>query len=238
MIQIDYVIAPPHDIFIMGDVNYSCAHTLRVSLNVADHLLSRISSVTNASGNYSFKNLKPGVYSLYLVSPKTKERIFCLKFTVEESKSITLPLITYSKVTDSIETDGEVNSKSRSVIQCLLFDEDGNRLSDIPIFIEDNGYAITNKKGIATFDNLQNFGAKKIYIYLDNGKKYVFRKVNVVEGKGTRVKLMFAPDSDNLLLYILIFGGIGLLLIGATTVVIILLVKKKKKDKKETVVSP
>lgn len=197
-----------------------------------------ISSVTNASGNYSFKNLKPGVYSLYLVSPKTKERIFCLKFTVEESKSINLPLITYSKVTDSIETDGEVNSKSRSVIQCLLFDEDGNRLSDIPIFIEDNGYAITNKKGIATFDNLQNFGAKKIYIYLDNGKKYVFRKVNVVEGKGTRVKLMFAPDSDNLLLYILIFGGIGLLLIGATTVVIILLVKKKTKDKKETIVSP
>ena len=204
-------------------------------------------SETDDNGNYSFKGLKPGTYSLYLVSPKTGNKIFCLSFDVEESKSITLPFIIYSNAKieededkyeyddkkEVVEVIGEVESKSRSVIQCLLFDEEGNRLSDIPIFIDDNGYAITNKKGIATFDNLQNFGAKKIYIYLDNGEKYIFRKVNVVEGKGTRIKLMFAPDSDNTLLYILIFGGAGLLLVAGAAVTVILLLKKKA-----SVVSP
>ncbi|MCQ2454973.1 MAG: carboxypeptidase-like regulatory domain-containing protein [Clostridia bacterium] len=214
-------------------------------------------SVTNEEGAYSFKGLKPGKYTLYLISQKDGREIFCIELNVEECQSITVPMIIYhlnndngegneddvfddgSDVSDIDDDIIDVDSddvvvKSKCMVMCMLFDADGKKMTDMPVFIESNGYAITNEKGIAVFNNIQNLGKKRVYLNLDNGKKYVFKKINLVEGKGLKVKLIYDPDEgDNTLLYILIFGGAGLIIIAAAATILLIIFKKKKKQQEE-----
>ena len=201
------------------------------------------SAKTDSEGTYLFEKVKEGSYTLYLVDPKTGERIYCTEIYIGEAKSVLFPVITYTETENVIEAEieeEEIEVRERAVLQGLVYDENGKRLAGIPIYVEDNGYKVTNEKGIFTFNNLTEFGEKKVYMYLEDGSKYVFRKVKLEAGKGLRIKLKYKAVTpkknnglagwigDNLVLFIVICAGAAVLLAGGTTLLVLLLKKKKK----------
>ena len=201
------------------------------------------SAVTGSDGNYSFDEVKPGTYTLYLIDPATGARVFCTDITIEEAKAVLFPDITYIETEEELDLEmeeEEIEVRDRAVLQGLVFNEKGKRLTGVPIYVEDNGYKVTNEKGIFTFNNLTNLGKKKIYMYLEDGSKYVFRYVNLKAGKGLRVKLRYRTRTkggdnwigENLVLFILLCVGAAVILAGGVTLLILLLKKKKKKKVK------
>ena len=203
------------------------------------------STRTDSNGDYRFDQVKPGHYTLYLVDPKTGERIYCTDIDVEEAKAILFPDIICTETENVITAEmaeEEIEVRERAVLQGLVYDENGKRLAGIPIYVEDNGYKVTNEKGIFTFNNLTSFGKKKVYMYLEDGSKYVFRKVKLEAGKGLRIKLQYKTKAnekntgfsgwivDNLWLFILLCVA-ALNLLAGGGILLIYFLKKKKKNK-------
>jgi len=123
----------------------------------------------------------------------------------------------------------EVEKKPFAIVKGVLYDADGNKMSGILIHIRDNGAARTDENGEFIFDHLTNLGNKDVYVVLSDKSEYVFRKVNLVAGKGTKITLVYDDGSSAIstgALIAIISGGGAVL---AAAIVLALLMLKKKK---------
>ena len=205
-----------------------------------------LKSTTDDNGTFSFDNLKPGKYSLYLIEESTGEELFCTKVTVKAGILITLPDIVYHAgsvqvITSEVEDDDnggyieiddgdDIVEQKYGALKGYCYDSSGKLLSGIDIYVNSKSHHTkTNSKGIFTFEKVPP-GKHKICTILEDGSVYVFRTVNIEAGKGTVIRVMM-PDADSFptwAIIAIIAGGVCVLGAGVLTAILLILRKKRK----------
>lgn len=211
---------------------------------------------TNASGSYSFTNIAPGEYSLYITTPDGKT-VFITKVTVTSGMVTTL-----SDITVALENDGGQDDQSieetyeeqdfydepdfdlddidsddfnlddigfnYGVVCGYLFDADGNPLKGQKLYLGDVGTVVTKAKGVFQFNEVPP-GEYDIYTKLEDGSIHIFKRVKVVAGKGSIYKLRMPDNGNSMLWWIILIAAGGVLILGGGTALLIVFLKRKKK---------
>ena len=195
--------------------------------------------ITDENGGYTFENLKPGRYSLYITESIGGD-ILCTEVTVKAGVLITLPDIIYHEGTIEetddfddgyveIDDSDDIREVKYGALKGYCYDSTGKLVSGVDIYVNSKSHHTkTDSKGIFTFDQVPP-GQYKICTILDDGSVYVFRTVNIEAGKGTVIRVMLPGDSGmpTWLIILIIAGGVCLALAAAA---VILISRKKRKS--------
>ncbi len=190
-------------------------------------------SKTDEYGNYSFTNLKPGNYELYLVE-KNGNKLLCYDVEVKAGILSSIPLITYmdgSELTvelpEDSDGDGTVEQTPYGALRGYYLDKDGKPISGAKIYLKGLGFVTTNNKGMFEFSKLP-VGEYEVYTKLADGSAHVFRKVNIEAYKGALIKLV-EPTTDGGFNWLwVVIPAAAVLLLGGAALTTVLIVKKKK----------
>ena len=189
---------------------------------------------TDENGNYSFTNLNPGNYELYLVEANGN-KLLCYDVEVKAGILSNIPLITYLDASELIveipeDSDGDttVEQTPYGALRGYYLDKDGNPIKGAKIYLKGLGFVETNAKGMFEFSKLP-VGEYEVYTKLDDGTVHVFRKVEIEAYKGSLIKLVEPTTGGFNWLWVIIPSASVVLLAGAAFVTILIIKKKKTK---------
>lgn len=187
-----------------------------------------MTATTDEEGIYKFINLKPGEYSLYIVTPAGEE-VFIKQVTVESGMQHYVSDITLELLEDESLDSAEFNTGYDFGVVCgYLFDSDGNPLKGQKLYLGKVGSVTTKKKGVFQFNEVPP-GKYDIFTELEDGSVHIFRRVKVAAGKGSIYKLRMPGKSGLGVWWIVLICAGGVLVLGGGAVLVIILIKKKKK---------
>ena len=190
---------------------------------------------TDESGTYSFTDLKPGKYEIYLVEANGN-KLLCYEVEVSAGKLSNIPLITYltgAELEFEVEdtTDDESNSGTTQtpygVLRGYYLDQNGNPIKGGKIYVKGLGYVVTNEKGMFEFAKLP-VGEFELYTKLDDGSTHVFRKVTIEAYKGTLVKVVAPATAGGFNWLWVVIPAAAVLVLGGAALTTLLIIKKKK----------
>ncbi len=191
---------------------------------------------TDENGMYSFENLKPGKYELYLVEANGN-KLLCYEVEVKAGILSNIPAITYltgaelnfeiEDTTDEDKDGDTIEQTPYGVLRGYYLDQDGKPIKGAKIYIKGLGYVVTNEKGMFEFEKLP-VGEFELYTKLDDGSTHVFRKVTIEAYKGTLVKVVAPATAGGFNWLWVVIPAAAVLVLGGAALVAILVIKKKK----------
>ncbi len=187
---------------------------------------------TNNQGEYSFANLKEGIYQLFLVEENGNKLPLFEDLDVSNNLTIIVPTATYM-------TPGEVNAalseKEKSkykgpfgALKGCFYDEEGNPIPNAVIFVRGVGHAITDKNGVFKFDKIP-CGEYELYTILANDEELVLRTVTIKPNLG--ISIVTSLPSDDSFNWLWVIIPASALILAAAGVFTVIFIKKKKAKK-------
>lgn len=188
-----------------------------------------IAVTTDVSGNYTFDNLKPQSYKLYLVE-NAESSLFCLDIKIQKGISTFLPSIVYDAEGGSTEIEEVL--PEYGMLKGFYYTKKGKTIAGAKIYLRNYGDVTTDDSGMFTFENVEP-GEYELYTLLDNGEEYVLRTVKIEANKGIQIKVMEpiikenVKEDNNTWIIIVIVAGSAILLTAAALIVVLIIKKKK-----------
>ena len=197
-------------------------------------------TTTDANGNFIFKNLPEGTYSLYLVDANGNEIPIATGFYIGNGTIATIPTITYTEglallgdgldleMPEEEEAISESYQGPYGALRGYLYTASGTPVNKAMIWVRDYGYAVTNEEGMFQFDRLP-VGEQELYTIMANNEELVLKKVVIEANKGKIVRL-YLPGNGSSFNWLIVIIPAAVILLSAAGVVIMLLLKKKKEQ--------
>jgi len=184
---------------------------------------------TNSKGEYTFENVKPGSYDIYVQTPAGTQ-IKAVSVDVRAGYVSTISDITFDVADDddTTEIDTSDDEPTTGIIRGYLFDAYGYPLKGYTVYLGNEAKVVTGKKGAFEFSDVKP-GKYDLYTKID-GEIVILKTVEISAGKGIIVKLRLPEEEESYLwLIILIAAGAVVVLGAGATLTTILLIKRKKK---------
>ena len=190
-----------------------------------------ITVTTDELGNYTFDNLTPKSYKLYLVENESSE-LLCIEIEIQKGIATFLPAIVYDSEGNSTEVEEVL--PEYGVLKGFYYNKKGKTIAGAKLYLRGCGEVITDGSGMFAFENVKP-GEYELYTVLNDGKEYVLRTVAIEANKGIQIKVMEPiieekakeTEEDNSWIIIAIIAGSAVLLAVAVLGVVIVIKKKK-----------
>ena len=191
--------------------------------------------VTDRKGNFTFSNIPEDFYELFFIDSNGEKLPTGYSYTLNDGDKVKVTVVM------SQEKILEVEEKAVGKIKGGVYTPKAKPIPGIEVTLRDIGTVTTDKNGQFEFNDIP-VGEYEIYTVTDEGKEYIFRRVEIKASTELSIKLKYdhtkitgnsgnediaADDSGNTLIFVL--AGSSIIIVAAGVLGVLLFLKKRKR---------